>query len=105
MPTTSIHVGDVGVSFEVTIRDQSDVVVDLSTSTYVGFRFLRPDGLVLVVPATFITNGVDGTIRYVTETNDLTVSGTWQYQIHVTFLGKSFMSDINTFTVNVNLPT
>jgi hypothetical protein len=98
-----IHVGDVGTTFIVTIKDENDEVVNISASTTRDLIFQKPDGELLTVAGTFVTDGTDGQLKYITVSGDLNQQGKWQLQAHVVLTAGSWKSDIYKFTVYKNL--
>lgn len=102
MAAGEIHVGDVGVDFQFTVKDQNGDIVDVSGFTN-NIIFKKPDNTILNVPASFITNGIDGGIHYKTLNGDLNLAGMWRVQISITNATVTYDSDINTFKVYRNL--
>lgn len=102
MAQPEIHVGDIGTTFEVTLK-QSAAVVDLSSATVKQIYFMKPDGSTLTKTASFTTDGTDGKIYYNTTTGDLDTAGDWQLQAVVTFGASVWHSSIAAFAVFPNL--
>ena len=99
-----IHENDIGTKFDLTIKDENDDVVDVSEATTKQIIFQKPDEATnLAKPATFITNGIDGGIRYVSVALDLTPNGKWTCQAYVVTPGGTWCSNIKTFIVYKNL--
>lgn len=80
-----IHVGDVGTQFTLTITDANNVsaVFDISAATLLQMTFVRGDGTSITVTASFVTNGTDGKMQYVSILGDIAVSGNWQVQGYI----------------------
>lgn len=78
-----IHVGDVGTIFEMTVLDQDDVVVDISTNDTIEIEFKKPDNTTLVKMAVFVTDGTDGKMKVTSIVGDLDQVGSWVRQGHV----------------------
>ncbi len=97
-----IHVDDVGTLFSVTIKDENDTVVDVSSAT-VTFTFSKPDGTQFNRTASLVTDGTDGNVKYNTVANDLDTHGRWKLQAFVDFGSTEWYSDIYKFTVYPNL--
>ena len=99
-----IHVGDIGTSFTMVLKE-CDVVVDISTATVKDIIFRKPDSekTVVIQTAEFVTDGIDGEIEYITILNDLDIKGTWYIQAKVTLPTGTWSSDTSKFKVHANL--
>lgn len=102
MAQNEIHVGDVGTTFTVTILDENSDVVNLSTAD-VNLLFEKPDGVVLTKDASFVTDGTDGQVKYVTIAGDLDLHGNWSLQAFVDYGSVEWYSDIAKFKVHKNV--
>lgn len=94
-----IYLGDVGTSFEFTILDQEGNVVPLTGTGTFKLRFKRPRGERLEVPATLVTDGTDGRIRYVTVAGDIDEAGKWKVQSFVQTSQGAWSSNVHEFFV------
>ena len=104
MAADEIHVGDIGTTLVVTIKDGS-TIVDLSSATTKKLEFQPPDGGVkLIKNASFTTDGTDGKIQYAFVSGDLSACGRWRYQGFVGIGSSYWHSDIGEFKVYDNLP-
>lgn len=105
MSKGEIHVGD-AVNMIHTIKDQDDVVVDVSSASTLKIVFNKPDGTALLKDATLVTDGTDGKIKYKTSsaTPDLNMAGNWERQGKVVIGTDTWKSDIIKFKVHANLP-
>lgn len=103
MPSGEIHQNDIGTSFLVTIKDENSVVVDVSTAVTKNITFRKPDGTLSVKTASFVTDGTDGQIEYVTVAGDLDSHGKWSLQAFIDFGSTEWYTDIAKFTVYNNL--
>jgi hypothetical protein len=85
MPTLDAkpHVGSVGLELVVFAPDQDGDPLDLSGATQLLVYLTRPDGTVLTKTAVLDTDGTDGLFKYVTQSGDLSVKGTWKIQGYV----------------------
>lgn len=78
------HVGDVGTAIRVRVRDENGAVVDVSAAAAAGTKLIYLTsagigGASYVLPASFVTDGTDGWIQYVTVADGVapdTVPGT-----------------------------
>jgi len=77
-------VGDVGVLIQVTVVGEDGVTPqDVSGATTKEILLVSPNGVILTKTASFVTNGTDGKLKYVTVANDVTVAGGWTARAHV----------------------
>lgn len=83
MPAAEIHVGDTGVSFQFTVKDQDSVAVDVSGATTKQLKFKKPGGTTVTQTASFVTDGTDGKIEYISDDGDLDEAGDWEIQVYV----------------------
>lgn len=104
MAIGEIHVDDVGIVFTITIKNENNVVVDLSAATTKEFHFQKPDGSMLIRSGSFVTDGTDGGLQYMTQAGDLDQSGNWKYQIYLVISANVSYTDISKFKVFPNLP-
>lgn len=93
-----IHVNDVGTAMELDVLDQNNAVVNIS-SAGLQMSFLRPDGSTFTKNATFVTDGTDGKMHYVTQAGDLNIPGNWKMQGILTFPGGLWHTDVQKFKV------
>lgn len=75
--------GAVGVNIQLTIRDENDAIKDISTATTKEIILEKPNGSTVTKTASFVTNGGDGKIHYVTLANDLDQASLWKVQAHI----------------------
>jgi hypothetical protein len=94
-----IHVGDIGLTFRVTIKDQDSNVVNLSETLTKQIILNKPNGEILTKNATFYTDGTDGIIEYVTVEGDLDTQGIWKIQGYVVFETSEFRTNKESFWV------
>ena len=102
MAADEIHYNDVGLQFTITIQD-GDTAVDISTATTKQLIFTKPSGDQLTKTASFVTDGTDGVIKYLTIADDLDEVGNWQLQGYVVIGTYSWHTDIARFKVHRNL--
>ena len=83
-----IFVGDIGTHFICDIvnliNSESNIQLDISTATEMVVVFIKPDLTEKEFPGTFVNDGTDGLMEYVTATHedgskDLDTEGAWQY--------------------------
>jgi hypothetical protein len=101
MPS-SLRIGDVGTPFKITVYDV-DGVVNLSSCTSKKIYLEKPSGETLEKTASFLTDGSDGIIQYLTIQGDIDEVGTWQIQAKIEFSNSKFSTDIQKFKVLRNL--
>ena len=89
--TREIFVGDIGTVLVIRIWDILEsgvkVVVDISTATEKKIKFQKPDKTVVIKNGTFYTDGKDGKLKYVTESEFLDQPGTWAIEGYIEFPG------------------
>ena len=99
-----IHENDIGTSFEVTLLDANDQPVDVTSQLSMQMSFFSPTTVRKDKVPTFVNDGSDGKIKYVTVNGDLDVSGPWRLQVQVELVTGTWSSNIHRFTVHENLP-
>jgi hypothetical protein len=105
MAENEIHVGDVGTTIEVTLTEDGSVI-DISTATSQEIKIKGPKGnAVKSITSTFVTNGTDGKIEFVSSVGDFDKEGVWRIQAKVTLTSPAgtWSSDYGEFTVFPNL--
>lgn len=103
MAANEIHKGDIGTQFKVTVKNQAGTVVDLSGMTTKQILFKKPSGTILTKTASFLTDGSDGILVYVTVEGDISEAGEWFLQAYYTDGTSARYTDITLFTVHRNL--
>ena len=100
----NIHIGDIGTVFVVTIKDEDETVVDVSSASTQQIIFSKPDGTKVTKTSVFTTDGTDGKIQYTTvDVNDLTTKGKWHLQGKVTLSAGTWTTNVGHFKVFKNL--
>ena len=102
MAANEIHKGDIGTQFTVTVQDGT-TVVDISTASTKQLIFKKPGGTILTKSTSFVTDGTDGKMQYVSVDGDLSDDGVWKMQGKVIIGGNTFSTDITSFKVYKNL--
>lgn len=97
-----IRENDVGTQFIFTIYDNS-TPVDLSVASGVSIVFKKPDYSTLTVVPSFVTDGSDGQVRYISTAGVLTPHGFWNVQAIVVDGTGTYSSTTHQFTVSQNL--
>jgi hypothetical protein len=100
--TADLYVGDVGFFFDRTVM-VNGVAADISEATVKEYLFGRPDTTCFAKTPSFVDDGTDGELRYVTQAADIDMSGSWKLQVHVTTPTLEFHSQITNFEVGRNL--
>ncbi len=99
----NIHVGDIGTVFEITIVDDNDAAIDISTATTLQIIFKKPNNRgTLTKTATFTNSGTDGKLEYATISGDLDTAGLWYIQGKVVEATYTNSSEIDSFLVEAN---
>ena len=102
MAANEIHKGDIVTQFTVTVQDGT-TVVDISTASTKQLIFKKPGGTILTKSTSFVTDGTDGKMQYVSLDVDLSDDGVWKMQGKVIIGGNTFSTDITSFKVYRNL--
>ena len=102
MAANEIHKGDIGTQFTVTVQDGTTVVA-ISTASTKQLIFKKPGGTILTKSTSFVTDGTDGKMQYVSVDGDLSDDGVWKMQGKVIIGGNTFSTDITSFKVYRNL--
>ena len=97
-----IHTGDTP-DFEHTMRDDDDVIVDISSPITLTMFLLKPDGTVLTKTASLVGDGTDGLMHYQVLTADLDAQGDWSRQAYVKTAGGEWTGKLFKFTVHRKL--
>lgn len=96
---TEARKNDVGVVIELTIKDQDNAVIDLSSASTLQIKLTKPKGTVLTKTASLSTDGTDGKMRYATVSDDLNEVGVWEAQAYIVIGSSQYHSTILKFHV------
>lgn len=82
---SAIRVGDIGVRFQLQLEPEDGWgVLDVSAATLLRFIFTKPNGDTVTKIGALTTDGRDGLIEWISETDaDLDQSGPWRWQVYV----------------------
>ena len=99
-----IHVGDIGTSLVLEIKDEADVLISQQDATTAEIWLKPPRGAITRVK-TAVLDPVDdsGKIAYVTVADDIDLPGVWEMQGYVVLPGGEWHSSSSSFTVEENL--
>jgi len=97
-----IHVADVGTVFEVTIKEGVEIV-DVSGCTSMKIGFVKPSLEELVKTAEFTTDGTDGKIQILFDSDDLDEEGKWKWQAQVIWASGTWHTTEGSFRVKPNI--
>jgi hypothetical protein len=86
MSDQHVHVNDIGVAIRLTVTENGSAV-DLSTAGNIFIKLQGPDGRVQTKNASFVIDGLNGQIQYVTQSGDLDQPGLWRRQALIQNLG------------------
>lgn len=99
-------VGDIGFKFLFNLKKTDGTAFDLVETSSDGqtVTFRKPSGAEITRAASYVTDGSDGQIQYVTVDGDLDENGGWKVQIAVSFAsGALLYTEIGKFKVGANL--
>lgn len=106
MPASDVPLGTIGTRFELEIKDQDSVVVDISGATSLTMTFRDPTGAVFTRTASLVNIGTDGKLDYTSVSGDIPedgVKGTWQRQGDIVIPAGTYPTTIVKFEVTANL--
>ena len=103
-----VRMGNVGVRFEATVKDEDGTVINVSGADGVAgrvkqFNISKPDGTTDTWTCGFTTDGTDGKIDYTTLAGDLDVADTWYAQPYLVTAALTLNTDVHSFEVKRNL--
>jgi hypothetical protein len=100
---TTVHAGDVGTTVEVTVTKDDGSALDLSGASIKRLKFKLSK--TLLRDGEFVSDGVDGKIKYTTIVDDdvFKKAGTWKIQAYVELTGGKWNTDIAQLIVDANL--
>jgi len=98
-----IHLGDTGTQLRVTIQDCNSTAIDISDATTTEIILKKPDGTTVHKTAYFLTDGVDGKIRYTAASGDFDLVGSWKIQGYIVTPSGEWSSEFESFKVHRNL--
>jgi len=101
--TCGIHEGDIGTQIRVTIQDRNSTAINISDATATYIIFKKPDGSTVTKTAAFLTDGIDGKIRYTSVSGDFNTVGSWKIQGYIITPSGSWHSEFESFKVLRNL--
>lgn len=104
MALGEIHVGDIGTVFRITIKDEDNTIINVSSASSILIKFQKPNGDVLNKSGSFYSDGTDGIVQWTTTSaNDLDADGLWKIQVKITIGSSIHNSDIGQFKVYPNI--
>jgi hypothetical protein len=98
-----VQQNDAGLAYTVTINDANGPF-DVSRASLVQYLFQKPDGSMLTVNASFVNDGTDGQVVYITGPSDFDQPGTWSHQVYIVIGSSHKYSNTTRFKVYPNLP-
>lgn len=101
--STVIQKNDEGVAFLVQVNDQDGNAINLSSASSINILFEKPDKTFVSKTASFVTDGTDGQIEYISITGDLNMVGRWQIQASYIKSSNLKYTSKDTFIVDSNL--
>lgn len=92
-----------GIQLILTFLDEDGNALDISGATSLIIALQGPDGTQSSKTASYVTNGIDGQIYYVTTAADLVEPGLWYVQGQITVGGAVLTTAWGQFEANPNL--
>lgn len=100
---TDVRVNDFGTIFRATIKDQDEIVVNISSAIQSKLNFKNPNGTLYSKNADLYTDGTDGIIEYISESGLFSIGGKWEMQGYVLTPAGQWNTNIVNFFVQDNL--
>lgn len=97
------QIANAGIQIIVQVQDQNLNPLNVLGASAIVLAFQQPDGTQFNRNATFLTNGIDGSIYYVTTATDILEAGLWYVQAQVTVGGATLTTLWGQFEANANL--
>lgn len=103
--TDEIRMEQVGFDFIIVFKTPAGSIINISTATTKTITFRKPSGSPMTKTASFVTDGTDGQIHWMTTaSSDLSEAGTWALQGKVVLSGgATYRTSLNAFLVAENL--
>lgn len=101
--SANLHANDIGTAIIITINNQNNVPVNLSSFTNIILVIKRSDGSFVEKTCFFVTDGTDGKVQYITVDGDFTVVGNYKFQVRCVSPGGIWHSNILTSKVYPNV--
>jgi hypothetical protein len=99
---TNIQVGATNLRIELEIRE-GYAPLSISTATVKNIIIKKPDDTLMTKSGTFLTDGTDGRIYYMTSGSDLNMAGTYGVQAYISMPDFTGYSTPTEFSVDANL--
>lgn len=104
MASEEIHVDDIGTSIRIKVQEEN-LNVDISAATLMRIKLKKPSGALDTHSASFVTDGTDALMHFVSIAGDIDEAGTWRIQGFIILPEGEFNTSIGTFKVLANLDT
>jgi hypothetical protein len=101
--SAEFHQFDKGTKLRATVVDQDSVVVNLASSTVKQYIIRKPSGTEVTLDLSFVTDGSDGKVEYVTTSSTLDEAGFYKLQGYIEIGSNNWHTDTITFRVHPNL--
>lgn len=103
MSVDEIHVGDVGTTFQATIKD-SGTALNISSYTTKQFFLKQPTGSITTITALFMSgSGTSGVMGFTSTSAHFDQTGKYNLQAYLSDGTTTFRSDIYEFIVHKNI--
>ena len=102
MSAVELHVDDIGTQLIVTICEDGEAINISGASSY-EIVIRKPNGVSTAYTPSFLTDGTDGNLVYVTVAGDVDQIGNYKIQGKVVLNGGTFRSSMSDFKVLCNL--
>jgi len=98
----ALQKSSIGVTIETTVKENG-VAISIASASTKNFKVLKPSGSVVTWAGSFVTDGTDGKLKYVTLTNDLDELGVYRFQVEFVIGSFNGRTEVGEFTVQENV--
>lgn len=106
-----LFLNDEGTSIRFLVKECNDTdpdnpfeeLVDVSSASNIEITFKKPDDTTSVTTGSFVTDGTDSLIHYITEVSFLDQIGTWKGQARITMPTGKWYTSLISFKVSDKL--
>lgn len=98
-PMQSCRKNDTGIILNAILVDANNNPINIRAATKMLMKIVYPDGASKDVKGSWLTNGLDGQVAYVTTAADLPQEGLHKLQVELTMFGSTQSTEMGKFWV------
>ena len=102
MTCNSLQIGSIGFSFNIQVISNF-IPMDVSGAITKKIYFQKPDGTKINHNLSFLSDGKDGKMLYITQSGDIDQAGKWQMQANIVTSSSNWWTSIEIFNVQSNI--